>query len=210
MKYVKMFGLLALAGVALMAFASSASATTLTGANGNVLGVGTIITAESEEGAIAGTKHVVLTGPLGINIQCESHVEGEVTNAGGTKETETVEGKITTLSFFSCTNGIIVDVKSLGTLSVHTTTAGVSNGNGTVTSTGTTVEVTNTPVGTCGYTTGAGTDLGDITGAPTSTGHATFDITASITRHSGSSLCGSAGTWEGNYTVTTPKGIRID
>jgi hypothetical protein len=200
MKYGKLVGLLAMAAAALMAFSASASAaTTLTSPANTVLGAKAKITGKSIEGAIAGTKHVVLTGPLGINVQCESHVEGEVTgqNAGGT-----TEGKITSLAFTGCTNGYIVHVKALGTLEVHTekTTA---NGNGTITASGTTVEVTNTPVGTCAYQTGSNLDIGQLTGSDTDP---LFEITAAIPRHAGSggAFCGSSGTWEGKYTVTVP------
>jgi hypothetical protein len=198
MKYAKMLGLLAMAAAALMAFSASASAaTTLTSPAGTTLGKGAKITAVSIEGAIKGTKQVVLTGPLGINVQCESHVEGEITgqNAAGT-----TEGKITSLKFTPCANGNVVDVKTLGTLEVHTET-GTANGNGTITASGVTVEVTNTPVGTCSYQTGSNLDIGQLTGSDTDP---IFDISAAIPRHAGSSFCGSSGTWEGKYTVTVP------
>ena len=198
MKYAKILGLLAMAAAALMAFSASASAaTTLTSPAGTTLGAGAKITAKSIEGAIAGTKHVVLTGPLGINVQCESHVEGEVTgqNAEGT-----TVGKITSLSFTPCTNGYIVHVKVLGTLEVHTEKT-AANGNGTITASGTTVEVTNTPVGTCSFQTGNNLDIGQLTGSDTDP---IFDISAAIPRHAGSAFCGGSGTWEGKYTVTVP------
>lgn len=201
MKYMKMLGLLALAMTALMAFANSASATRLTDNNGGVLGNGTVITAVNENG------HVSLTGAAGIAVECSSHIEGVVTKEGGPGTGDTVEGHISKLSFFNCTNGYVVHVEKLGTLVAHTEGA-TSNNNGTITSTGTTVTVTNTPVGSCGYLTN-NTDIGVLTGSKNTAGTATFDINASIPRHAGSFFCGSSGIWEGNYLVEVPDRLNI-
>ena len=75
MKYLKMLGLMAVAAAAMMAFAGSASAATLTSPAGTYAGPGTVIHAESEG-------HATLDSPIG-QIRCNSTVEGEVEKGGG-------------------------------------------------------------------------------------------------------------------------------
>ena len=201
MKYAKILGLLAVAAAALMAFAASASATTVTSPTGTPY-TGKI-TAVSEPGAIAGTNHVVLTGPLGINVQCNGHVEGEKVESHG--KGVTAQGKITAISFTGCTNGYevtTIPAGSRGSLEVHWD---VGTENGTVTSNGTTVLIKIPFIAEdCGYVT-ENTDVGTITGGKP----ATFDISAKIRRHSGPAICGTEGTWEGNYKVTVPGELYI-
>ena len=199
MKFFKMLGLLSMAAAALMVFSGIASATTLTSPDKTALGVGAKLHAVNENG------HVTLTGPLGIAVECAtSTVEGEITNAGGSGVA--VAGKITSLSFTGCTNGYVVDVNALGTLSV----ASSGTNTGTVTSNGTEVTVTNVPfAGTCVYKT-SNTDIGTLTGSTKTGATATFDISASIPRTGGSGLCGSSGTWEGSYSIDKPDSLDID
>jgi hypothetical protein len=196
MKYVKMLGLLAVAAAALMAFAGSASATTVTSPEGTLY-TGKI-TAVSHNG------HVRLVGPLGIDVQCASHVEGTVESHGAGV---TAKGSIGNLSFTACTNGYTVTVLSKGSLEVHKVTG---TNTGTLTSTGTEVTV-HTPLGfSCIYKTNS-THIGTLTDSKATGGHATLDINAvSIPRTGDSSLCGATGQWSGSYTVTTPSTLILD
>jgi hypothetical protein len=199
MKYLKMFGLAALAA-ALMAFivAGSASATTLTGAGGTALGAGTVITSEAEG-------MTILHPPFG-DIECEeSKVGGKTTNAGSS--TETVLGNLEALSFSKC--NATVTVLQLGSLEIHTQNA-TANNNGTLTSSGT--EVTVEFFGThCIFKT-SNTDIGTVTGSANTGGNATFDISATIPRTGGRSgpFCGSTAQWTGSYKITSPSTLNVD
>src|SRR6188472_2576566 len=125
MKYVKILGLLAVAAAALMAFAGTASATTLTSPTGTVY-TGSIHAAS--EG------HAILQNPI-AKIECASTVEGTVEQHGSGS---TVKGNISNLSFTGCTNSWHVTVVTAGSLELHWKAAG----EGTVTSSGATVEAT--------------------------------------------------------------------
>lgn len=197
MKYVKMLGLLAIAAAALMAFAGTASATTLTNGSGVFYPKGTVIHAEAE-----GT--VTLHPPIGDITCTSSTVQGEVEKPGGAAESETVSGPIGTLTFGGC--NAAVTVLKPGTLEIHTKEKGVNNGNGTLTSNG--AEVTVVAFGIhCVFTT-SNTDIGTVTGSKTK--DATLDIEATIPRTGGSFLCGSTAQWTGSYTVDKPTPLYID
>ncbi|HET9396568.1 MAG TPA: hypothetical protein VFO36_10965, partial [Nitrospiraceae bacterium] len=195
----KMLGLAAVAAAALMAFvgAGTASATQLTDGSGNVLGVGTAITGESE-----GT--TTLHPPIG-SISCnKSHVGGKVGDAGSA--TTTVSGTIEALSFTEC--NATVHVLKNGSLEVHTEGSS-NNNNGTLTSTG--AQVTVVYLGFhCIFSTN-NTDLGTVTGSATTGGNATLDIKATIPRTGGSSgaFCGTTAAWTGSYKVTEPGTLNI-
>ncbi len=200
MRYLKMFGLLAVAGAALMAFAASASATTITSPTGTSY-TGTI-EAENENG------HVKLVGPLNINIQCNSFVKGEVEKhseeVGGV--TQPASGPIEELTFTGCTNGYTAKVinNNFGSLKI--------NSAGALTSFNTEVTVT-TPLGfNCIYrTAAAGTAIGTVTDSHDTGGAATLDINAApIPRTGHSAFCGSSGEWNGNYVATNPSTLYVD
>jgi hypothetical protein len=194
MKYVKMLGLLAVAAAALMAFAGTASATVLTSPAGTVY-TGEI-KAETENG------HAILHNAF-TTVECNSFVTGKVEKHGAGV---TAGGNISTLSFPTCT-GDTVTVTTPGSLEIHTG----ANGHGTLTSSGAAVSVFNHAFGgTCIYTTN-NTQIGTVTPAPSNTGHATLDISATIPRSGGSLgiFCGSTGSWTGNYKVTSPTGLRV-
>jgi hypothetical protein len=186
MKYVKMLGLLAVAAAALMAFAGTASATTVTSPEGTLY-TGTIH-AESSNSKLHGSF---------ITVECSgSTVHGKSLTHGSTA---TAEGAINELTFSGC--NYPVTVKNAGTLIAHAT----SKGNGTLTSTGAEITI-HTNVGECVFTTSA-TDIGTLTGG---TG-AKLDIdSSSIPRTGGSFFCGSSGEWTGNYTVTSPSYLSLD
>jgi hypothetical protein len=195
MKHVKILGLLVVAAAALMAFAGTASATTLTSPTG-VPYTGAIKSVHE------GT-HVVLDNPV-AKIECNSTVEGSKVESHGAGVT--AKGPINSLAFTNCTNSWHVTVVSAGSLEVH----GNAGNTGTLTSSGATVTSTRFGI-ECRYATN-NTDIGTITGSShTKGGHATLHITAAIPFHGGSSFCGSgATTWTGSYTVTTPSTLYID
>lgn len=198
MKYVKMLGLLAVAAAAMMAFAATASATTLTSPAGTTY-TGTIH-ATNENG------HVSLHGENGVTIECASTVEGKVEKHG---TGVTVEGAISALTFTGCTNESVVTVLKKGTLIAHNI-AGTTNG--TLTSTGTEVKASvKSLFGTieCVYTTKE-TDIGTLTSSAVTNATATLDISATIPRTGGSALCGANGVWTGNYIVDTPMELFVD
>jgi hypothetical protein len=198
MKYVKMLGLLAIAAAALMAFAGSASATTLTSPTGTTY-TGKI-TAESHNGP------TTLHGSF-VSVSCQkSHVEGQVEKHG---PGVTVSGKIATLSFAECSDE--VTVLKPGSLEIHAVNCNSKTKycTGTLTSTGAEIKI-HTSVGECIFTT-SGTHLGTVTGTDHTGHHATLDIdSAAIPRTGGSFFCGASGEWTGSYTVTTPTNLWIN
>jgi hypothetical protein len=189
MKYVKMLGLLAVAAAALMAFAGTASATTVTSPTGT--------TYTSTIKASAGTTE--LHGSF-ITVSCKkSTVEGSVESHGAAT---TAGGAISSLTFSEC--NFPVKVLKAGSLEVH----GISGTeNGTLTSKNAEITI-ETSIANCIFTTKAeGTDVGTLTGGSP----AKLDInSASIPRTGHSVFCGGSGTWTGGYEVTTPTSVFID
>ncbi|HEU4739665.1 MAG TPA: hypothetical protein VFS54_11395 [Solirubrobacterales bacterium] len=184
MKYVKILGLLAVAAAALMAFAGTAMATSVTTTTGGAAATPTIH-AVNEGG------HVVLANSI-ANIECASTSEGKVETHGAGVP---ASGKLSSLSFTGCTNSWHVTVTAPGTLSVTWS----SGHNGTAVSNE--AKVTTTRLGvTCNYET-KNTAIGTVTGGAT----ATLDISASIPIAAGSSgLCGSGNAkWSGSYVTTS-------
>jgi len=79
--------------------------------------------------------------------------------------------------------------------------------NGTVISRGARITIKSTVFGvSCVINTGAGTTLGTLTGAKSSTEQALFDINAVLTLENG---CGDE-TWTGRYRVITPGGFTVE
>ncbi|HEU4463052.1 MAG TPA: hypothetical protein VFR75_10725 [Solirubrobacterales bacterium] len=185
MKYVKILGLLAVAAAALMAFAGTASATTVTSPTGTVA-TPTIHAVNS------GGKHVTLANPI-ANISCQSTVVGKVESHG---TGVTAEGKISTLDFTECTNGWHVTTVNPGKLIAHWT----SGYNGTLTSSGAKVDTTRFGI-TCVYET-AETSIGTITGG--NPAKLTISAKIPINTAESSGLCGNeAAKWEGGYENTS-------
>ncbi|HXR60656.1 MAG TPA: hypothetical protein VN732_04955 [Solirubrobacterales bacterium] len=194
MKHLKMLGLLAVAVTALLAFAGTASATTLTSPTGTTY-TGTI-TAESIGST---TLHGSFT-----DVSCTaSHVEGKVETHGVGK---TVGGKIGKLSFTGC--NFPTTVLKAGSLELHAVNC-KTYCTGTLTSSGAEIKI-QTSVGECIFTT-ASTHLGTFTGTDHTGGHPILHIdSANIPRTGGSFLCGSSGVWTGTYTVKTPSTGWLD
>ncbi|MGN6663153.1 MAG: hypothetical protein ACTHK6_02925 [Solirubrobacterales bacterium] len=198
MKYVKMLGLAAIAAAALMAFAGSASATTLT-CGTELCAANTTIESKSEGKA-------VLDAPFG-NVECESTVVGHTTTTKEGGAAGNADGPITKLEWKNCGNDK-VETLATGSLSIS---SGPGTSNGTLSSTGTQVTVVHLGVH-CIYET-SNTSLGTVTGsANTANGHATLDISATIPRVGGTSggLCGSTAPWTGSYEVTKPTTLNVD
>jgi len=193
MKYVKMLGLAAVAAMALMAFAGTASATVLTSPSGTALPAGTEIVASAESSLLlrAGFANITCT---------ESNVVGKTENAGGAGET--VRGPIGTLTFSSC--NATVHVLKKGSLEVHAVGSGP---NGTLISTGAEATVSTAGI-SCTYGT-LNTHIGTLTGSSTTGGDATLHIEAKLNKTAGGFLCASPAAWEGNYIVTSPTPLDV-
>ncbi|HEV2858712.1 MAG TPA: hypothetical protein VGW80_09955 [Solirubrobacterales bacterium] len=202
MKLTKILGVVAAAAMALMAFASTASATTLEIGGVKQTSAVTIVSSLK-----AGTSAILKdTSGSFANTCTESTVEGKTSTFTGT----TVSGPISSLTFKSCKEEPVV-VDTTGSLSVEwiPTTAketeeGKTSTKGTVRSIG--AKVTSpSPFGALTCTTAAspGTDIGTLTGV--SSGAATMDINAVLN-------CGfflPSAKWEGTYTVTSPAGLGV-
>lgn len=193
MRYIKMIGLTALAVVAAMALAATASATTLTSPKGELY-TGKLV---AQSGEI--TVHGVATYSCG-----ESKAEGEVAQHGASI---TASGPLTKWTLSQCSTH--VTVLKLGTVTIHPLEG--SPGDATVTVSGTQVTSEATSMGmSCLYETNE-TDLGVLTGSATTGGNAVLDINSALIPRTGHSIfCGSSGTLTGSYTITTPSTLYID
>lgn len=186
---------LAVAAAATMSFAGAASATTITSSGGET----PVFEAANENG------HQSFHGSNGVTIECAAQFKGQIEKHGSSA---TAEGNLTSLSFTNCTNGYVTHVSKNGFLVFH----GLGGGNGAVTWTGAEwVQTAKTIFGTitCVYTT-SNTPIGTLTGSTATKGKATLDLNASIPRTAGSSLCGSTGTWTGNFVFNSPATLNVD
>lgn len=210
MKYVKMLALAAVAASALMAIvgAGSASASVLCSTNKSPCPVGQKWTAGQNidfslsTGTSAELKETNAPDGEGKSLDtCKSStVEGEITNVGSA--TETTTGKITALTWGTCTFPTTTTQK--GKLEIHKI-AGSSNG--TLTSDEATKVTINTIFfGTCVYTVEAGKSIGDVTeGNP-----AVFHANAVAHKQEGSALaCPTTSVWTATYTLTAPAGTTL-
>jgi hypothetical protein len=184
MKLNKILGLVAVAALALMAFASTASATTLETNGVKQSGAVTL------EATLSGSAILKSTTGSFANTCSESTVKGTTSVFTGT----TASGNVSSLTFENCTHEAIV-VNSKGNLSVERIG---STTNGTVRSSGASVllEVTvlNFLVGTTCTT--SNTDLGTLDGV--SAGATKITINANLTC---SGLLPSAN-WAATYVIT--------
>lgn len=180
MKKMKIFGLVVVTAVSLMALATSASATILTSPEGSQIPSGSTFQAVN-------TGTVSLTPPFGA-IECKSlTLKGSISNAGSS--TTTVGATVSTLTFGEC--NATVTVLKTGSLEIHTF-EGSADGNGTVTGSG--QEITVEFIGThCIFATN-NTDLGKYD-KPTASEpqHNLLTLTGKLPRIGGRSgaFCGS-------------------
>ena len=188
MKLSKILGVVAVAAMALMAFAGTASATTL-----EVGGVAKNSSVAIEATLKESSALLADTAGFTANTCTASTVKGSTSSPfTGT----TVGGPISTLSWSSCTEGNPT-VDAAGTVSVERI-GGTTNG--TVRSSGAKVTIPSF-FGNLTCTT-SNTDIGTLTGV--SSGAAKFDINAVLS-------CTVIGTakWTGTYTVTSPAGLGV-
>ena len=201
MKYLKILGLAAVAAMALTAFlgAGSASAQTLykytTPTANDAIANGTELVSSLKAGTSALLKD---TGGLANDTCTGSEVKGAIS----TNTTTDAGGAISSLTFTGCSH--TTHVLANGELEVKNI-AGTTNG--TVISKGARVTIRSTVFGiSCVANTGAGTTIGTLTGAKSSTAKAQMDINGVITLENG---CGDS-TWTGSYEVTNPLGLTVD
>jgi len=195
MKYLKIFGLAAVAAAALTALlgAGSASATVLCTGTPS----GTHCANKEVEGQqldLSAVSSVLMkTGSTTLTTCSASTIKAKITDAGST--TTTVKAAVEEWTYGGCTT--TVDTLAKGTLEFHHL-AGTDQA--TITSSGT--EVTKQFLGvSCIFKT-VNTSIGTITGGnPT-----TFDVNGTIPQSGGGFLCPANGTWSGTYRVTTPAG----
>lgn len=196
MRYLKLFGLAAVAATALMACAGAASATVLTSPTGTVY-----------TGKVTIEPHTVieLHGSF-TTVKCnDAHLEFNVERHG---VGVTVGGNTTTHTFYEC--NFPVTVLKAGSIEIHAVNCNPNNEcTGTITSTGTEMQV-ETSIGTCIFTT-SNTHIGTLTPTNDTEGHATIDTNSTkLPRTGGSIFCGSAGTLTGAHTVTTPSTLWVN
>jgi len=203
MKYLKILSLAAVAATALMAFASSASATVLTSPKGTVLPAGTTIEATLK----AGTSASLLGGGFTLDTCTKASVTGKTSNTGSA--TETVSGTLAkeNIKWESCTHP--TTTLTGGSLEIHVIGSGP---NGTLTAKGVEVHIAETPVGTCVYRApSTGLDLGTLTGSSSTGSTAVMDINAKVPKNStlSGAFCPAEGEWKGEYVVTNPDFLDV-
>jgi hypothetical protein len=197
MKHVKQLALAAIGALVLMALLGSAnvSATTLSKINqipNEPFKAGTEIAAslKSESSLILKDKNTT------TNDTCTGSELKAKTEAAGA----TVTAPISTLAFTGCSH--TTHAIKAGTLHF----AWSSATNGTVTLSGTEWTIKSTVFGVSAICkAGEGSPLGTLTGAKSSSEHATLDIEAQIN-------CGALGssTLTGTYSVTSPTGLGVE
>lgn len=213
MKYVKVFGLAAIATAALMAFvgSSTASATVLCKTPGTGETTGTTCP-EGWAYTTGQTVHAVSEGVTKLttsfkNIECnKSTLHGHQENEGSA--TETVGIEVTILTFEEC--NCEVKVIHPGTMEIHWVP---DTHNGTITSKNAEVTAScSTIFGNvhCIYSTGAGTDLGTLTSTATTGKTATVDVEeANIPRLTTSAICAEKAKWDAKYEITEPDTLYV-
>lgn len=198
MKHLKMLGVAAFV-VALMAMAGSvtASATELR-CSSSMCAAETTIKAESEG-------KTVLDASFGF-LECNLSFEGHTESTGSSSET--INGKLTSLSFTGCGSDT-VNVLTLGSFAIHTAEASANN-NGKVTLTGLKFTVIHSGIH-CIFETNE-TTIGTLTGSATTGGKATLDINATLPRvgGEGGANCGSSAPWTGSFRIESPATLNVD
>jgi hypothetical protein len=195
MKHLKIFGLAAVAALALIAIAGvgSASATRLCAENATPCPEakrwknGQAFTSSLETGG------AVLDAGF-YRIECTtSSINGEILNEGGAGA---VIIDLETVSFANC--GCPVTTLKAGTMSVEHT---ASTMNGKLTTAN--LEITFNCMGHCIYGEGA---LGTLTGGAMGT----MDVNGTMNRVAGAAPgCPATINWKGSYTVTSPEALYV-
>jgi hypothetical protein len=192
MKHLKMLSLFAMAAAALLAFAGSASAQTLTSPTGTEY---TGLVTESFEGSMllkAGFAEITCTG-------------GTLNSTITTNNSTEASGVITKISFSGCKEGQTFDtLNNNGTLTILKSTHAVS---------GTGTEWTTAVAGvSCVYGFGStATSLGTATNTVVAgVDIVTTDTSAKLPKISGGFLCASPASMTGNWVITSPATSFLD
>jgi hypothetical protein len=197
MKYVKMFGLAAIAAAALMAFvgAGTASATVLCNNNLSTSSCSSKVATKTTITAKSVGKSVLATKEGTVLDECEnSTLEGEVEKAGGSAET--VSGPLTKLNWGNCTR--TTNTTELGRLEIHWISG---TDNGTLTVVGTKVTVDTGFFGSCVFT---ASDIGTLVGG----NPAKISLKEQkVSRVTG--LCPSEVLWTAEFEVTKPNPLYV-
>lgn len=201
MKYLKILGLAAVAAMALMAFAGTASATVLCNNNASTTACSSKVAAGAHiTGEAGGTSTLETTGGTVLVTCKKADLTGEVKSAGGSAAT--VSGPIKTLDFTECSKPVTTLVN--GELEVHHI-AGTDNG--TVTAKNTQVTIAGLFNNeSCIYGAGNGLDLGTLVGgAP-----ATLTVNTLVPRQLGSgAFCPAEARWTSSFKVTAPNPLYV-
>lgn len=184
-------------GTALLAFGTTASATTLDTATGGALKTGSKL-----DLSLKPKTSTVFSDTSGVvqNTCTSSTAAGQTANETGVTVTVTLES----WTFEGCTRA----VKTIRTGILHVAwISGTSNG--TVTGSAFEYEA-NTPFGLCIYGFGTGTHLGTLSAASSSTTYATLVIKAVLPLvETVNGTCASDSRWVAEYTATTPTGLTV-
>lgn len=210
MKYLKVFGLAAVAAMALTALlgTGSASATVLCKTSpipcpaGWDFDAGTEIHASTPDGI---SSSIATTSETLLETCADATFKGKTTNTGSA--TETVKGTVDAMTFTECTKTI--DVIKNGSFEIHYIPKpdGKPNTRGELTLKNTSVTA-NTVVGSCVYGTGSETSVGEMTSEEEGT-EAEIHVKAVLSKESGSFLCPTDVVWTSNYKITAPKNLRF-
>jgi hypothetical protein len=195
MKYIKMLGMATAVAIGLTtAVVSVASATTL-GIGGVSQNKAVTIWAVGESGTSTVLKDT-------NNLTQDTCTEPALHLETGVFTGASVSGTVSTLAWFTCTHTThTIAAGSLSISRIGSTT------NGTLTSSGAEWTFKSTVFGlSLVCKTGSGTDIGTLTGAPTSADHATIDVNAVVN-------CGffcPTAVLSGRLTVETPNGLGVE
>lgn len=208
MEYLKKWALAAAVSMAFMAILGTApaSATELykytTPSANDTLGAGTTITATLSSGSSLRLEETKFAEQLTLQTCSLAQLNAKIENAGGAESH--ASGKLTNFATGFCAQqwGLLNPGELEFEHIAGTTNARVISRNMETTFFSVVFGIS------CVFKTGAGTELGVLTGASSSTGHATLHVNALLgyTGPAGVFPCGD-GRLTGTFTVTTPTGL---
>ena len=209
MKYFKMFGLAAVAAMALMAFAGAgtASATVLCSTNSVPCGAGQKWPTGTE------LRFTVKPGGAGLWTETsgelfakcpEGEIRGKTTNTGSATETVNTSVEASGFTWPSVEGCIKTVTTEGGTLEIHTS-EGTSNG--TVTVSGFKITFNTIFFGSCTYGFGTGADFGTLTA--NGSGSAILDINTVFFKKEGGFFCPESLKWTEEFTQEKPSGTAL-
>jgi hypothetical protein len=202
MKQLKMLGLSALAVTALAALAAAAPASATELYQRTLSGNVTLKAGTELKLSLTGSSLSTSTSGLALTTCAAGEMGGKTTTAGSSSTT--VNMPIDKLTWANCTESF--ETVIVGELEFHHI-SGTTNA--TVTGKKAIWKENTTIFGApCEYTWGEGLDLGTLTGAATSTGHATLAINAVVPAKN-SIVCPDK-RWQANYKVTSPTGLVVE